>query len=375
MIWLVLAGMTALAFVLATWSVWRRPGAADAERRVDVYRRQLQEIGSEEARGVLATSDAAAARLEVERRLLRAAEGESPEGSRKLSPLVLLTIVGLAFGASGAVYLKLGQPTLAGSAHRSPGEALASPEDKDGPSMNVLVDRLLAYLGENPEEMEGWTHLRRAAPALGREADWARGLRQAVDARPENADLKVLYAESLIALGGGQMTPAAALALAEAEALDPSHPALRYYQGLALLHDGKAAEAEAHWRALLADAPPEANWRGQIERRIAEAELRQGKTPELNETAAGALMAMAPEDQERAIRGMVDGLAARLEADPSDGDGWLRLARAYGVLGEGEKARVAYAQAAKIAEAEGDGALAEAIAAETAARLPYSGRN
>ena len=47
------------------------------------------------------------------------------------------------------------------------------------------------------------------------------------------------------------------------------------------------------------------------------------------------------------IRGMVDGLAARLKDNPADVDGWLRLSRAYGVLGEPERARDALGSAAK----------------------------
>ena len=45
------------------------------------------------------------------------------------------------------------------------------------------------------------------------------------------------------------------------------------------------------------------------------------------------------------IHGMVDRLAARLKQDGSDVDGWVRLVRAYKVLGETEKARAAAADA------------------------------
>ena len=44
------------------------------------------------------------------------------------------------------------------------------------------------------------------------------------------------------------------------------------------------------------------------------------------------------------IRGMVDRLAARLRDKPDDLEGWRRLARAYQVLGEAEKAREAQAR-------------------------------
>ena len=45
-----------------------------------------------------------------------------------------------------------------------------------------------------------------------------------------------------------------------------------------------------------------------------------------------------------AIRGMVDALAARLEQNGADVEGWLRLVRSYAVLGEAEKARDAFAR-------------------------------
>jgi len=42
-----------------------------------------------------------------------------------------------------------------------------------------------------------------------------------------------------------------------------------------------------------------------------------------------------------AIRGMVDGLAARLAQNGQDLEGWLRLVRSYTVLHEPDKARAA----------------------------------
>ena len=55
------------------------------------------------------------------------------------------------------------------------------------------------------------------------------------------------------------------------------------------------------------------------------------------------------------IRGMVEQLAARLEDNPDDLEGWLRLAQSWRVLGEWEKARDAYARASALAP--GDAAL------------------
>ncbi len=52
----------------------------------------------------------------------------------------------------------------------------------------------------------------------------------------------------------------------------------------------------------------------------------------VDQTTRAAVEAMAPQDQQQMIRGMVAKLAARLEASPDDSDGWIRLMRSYAVL-------------------------------------------
>ena len=54
---------------------------------------------------------------------------------------------------------------------------------------------------------------------------------------------------------------------------------------------------------------------------------------------------MAPQDRAAMVRGMVERLAARLERDGSDVEGWLRLVRAYTVLGDRGRALSAAADA------------------------------
>jgi len=57
------------------------------------------------------------------------------------------------------------------------------------------------------------------------------------------------------------------------------------------------------------------------------------------------MAALSPEERSGQIRSMVEGLAARLEDDPSDIEGWLRLAQSRSVLGEPEAAEEAYRRA------------------------------
>ena len=61
--------------------------------------------------------------------------------------------------------------------------------------------------------------------------------------------------------------------------------------------------------------------------------------PALPDETIAASKEMNDGDRNAMIRGMVDRLATRLKQNGDDVEGWLRLVRAYLVLGEHERAR------------------------------------
>jgi cytochrome c-type biogenesis protein CcmH len=63
---------------------------------------------------------------------------------------------------------------------------------------------------------------------------------------------------------------------------------------------------------------------------------------------------MTPDQRNEMVRGMVARLAERLKQEGSDVDGWLRLLRAYMVLGEPDKARAAAGDARRALASEPD---------------------
>lgn len=108
------------------------------------------------------------------------------------------------------------------------------------------------------------------------------------------------------------------------------------------------------------DSPADAPWVPSVRQHLTEAAQRLGldpKTaiPEPQQPAAqasspaAAIASLPPDEQAKAIRGMVEGLAARLEQSPDDLQGWVRLARARGVLGDTAAAVDAYARAVALA--------------------------
>jgi len=72
---------------------------------------------------------------------------------------------------------------------------------------------------------------------------------------------------------------------------------------------------------------------------------------------------MSEADRQAMIERMVSGLAGRLEAAPDDPEGWLRLIRAYAVLGRQDEAEGAVARALQgVASEEGRGRIRQLAA-------------
>ena len=122
-------------------------------------------------------------------------------------------------------------------------------------------------------------------------------------------------------------------------------PKAGYYLGLADEQDGKRDAAAAKWRALLDAAPPDAPWANFVREaltRVTGAPVA-AKGPAAGDVTAADTMNEAQRTE--MIRGMVQRLAARLQTDGSDVEGWLRLVRSYAVLGDRDKAKDAAADA------------------------------
>jgi cytochrome c-type biogenesis protein CcmI len=72
---LILAVMTAAAIFAVIWPLARHASAANSGSDIEVYRDQLNEVERDVAAGLIAKTEAEAARVEISRRLLAAADG------------------------------------------------------------------------------------------------------------------------------------------------------------------------------------------------------------------------------------------------------------------------------------------------------------
>ncbi len=365
MIFWAFAGLlTAVAVGLLLLPLLRRTGETLPRQAYDlnVYRDQLGEVERDLDRGVLTEDQAAAARTEIERRLLGAAERQ-PETAREVrgkgpsSRRAGLLAAGLALGLpAGAfsLYLLIGAPGVPSIPLAERATTADDPTD-----MATLVERLARRLAANPEDPQGWRLLARSYGQLGRFDEAAAAFRQAIARGGEDAETWASLGEMLTAATGGLVTPEARQAFATALRHNPDDPRARYYGGLAFAQDERFQDALGVWQSLQADSPLDAPWRNLLEQQIARTQAALGiegggaptPAPAPGPTAEDRAAAADMTADERAafIRSMVDRLATRLENEPDDLDGWLRLTRAYTVLGERDKATEALDRATELA--------------------------
>ena len=315
-----------------------------------VYRDQLRELERDRTRGVLNEAEAAAARLEIQRRLLAAAAMPSGRAIRAgASPIAAVVIALLTAGGSLGLYLRLGAPSVPDMPFVS---RKVDPPSSSGQALAALKQRTEA----EPSNPEAWLRYGRTAADSDQWAESATALERAIRLGQSDPETLTAFGEMLTLASGGTVPPAARTAFAAALAKDPSIEAARYYMALAEGQGGDPAKAMAQLQALLADLPANAPARAGILQRIAEAAkaagvpvpaLPEGKpaAPGPDAAAMEAASQMPEADRQVMVRGMVAQLASKMESDPSNLEGWMRLGRAYAVLGDTDKAADAYERA------------------------------
>jgi cytochrome c-type biogenesis protein CcmH len=338
-IWALFALMTGAAVLAVLWPLSRRTAEVEADHPdAGFFRDQIAEIERDRGRGLLSDVEAEAARIEAARRLLRAADasggstsdavGEPALRRRRAVSAIALSVVPILaiaiYGAYGSPHLPA-QPLSARFA--------ADPQRID---LAAAVAQIEAHLAKNPEDGRGWEVVAPVYLRTGRHEDAVRAYGAALRLLGETGPRLADYAEALVGAKDGVVSAEALAAFEKALAKEPAMPKARFYVAQAAEQDGNVARARAQYAEIMAKAPPEAAWAPLVRERLAR--LPSGAGVE-------AVAAMAPPNRQAAIRGMVEGLAARLEANGGSAEEWSRLVRSYAVLGEHEKAKVALARA------------------------------
>lgn len=296
------------------------PGVVDSPE-VAHLRLQLREIEADVAGGRLGAPEAQAARGELARELLRLkaeAKPVSADGRRGIVAVAVAATALLAFGVYGA----LGRPDL-------PAMPLAQRTDLTVPEMSLddAIARIEAQLQATPDDVRGWSVIAPAYMQLGRFADAANALRKVIEIEGPNADRETDLGEALMMAAGGTIAGEPHDLFTSAAARDPAHVRSRYYLAEEAMRTGDYEAAKANWERLvdLAGTGTE-SWLPAAQSGLAAAEA--------------GLRGEVPNDP--AIAGMVEGLSDRLMQDGGTVEEWTRLVRSRLVLGQADRAQLAY---------------------------------
>jgi cytochrome c-type biogenesis protein CcmH len=346
-LWVIFALMTAAAIFAVVWPLGRAPRVSAGGSDLAVYKDQLKEIDSDRASGLIGEAEAEAARLEISRRLLAAAEAPTGDGAARLaSPKAerrrLAAVAALAVLTLGPLgfYIALGSPNIPGE----PAFARVT-TPKGHESIASLVSQVEAHLAASPNDGAGWEVLAPVYTRLGRFDDAVQARKKALLFNGATATREADLGEAETAAANGVVTAEAKAAFERAVASDPKEPKARYFLGLAAEQDGRNDEAASIWHSMLAEAPTGAPWVGFVRQALARVSGGAVATVEPSTADVSAAADMSADARRDMIRGMVARLAGRLHDNGADVEGWLRLVRAYVVLGDRAKAKDAAADA------------------------------
>ncbi len=390
--WIIIAIMAAVATALLVMPLLgtRLAGAARGAHALQVYRQQLKELQTDEARGILPADPAHAARLEIQRRILAIADdGATISGppSIRSSRLLAVGLAILAPALAVTMYFQLGSPSLTPEATVQQVRGA----DKEHLDMAALTQQLAARLEKSSGDLQGWMLLGRSYLNLGDTANAVIAYRKAVALAGDKPAPMVLaeFAEALVYSRDGQVDDEAAATFRRVLQIMPSEPRAKFFLAMQRAQKGDPTGALQDWVALIKSAPPDAPWLPAVREQAQETATQlnldlagmlpdQPPVPESQGPSTEDMQAAAqlPEgDRKAMIENMVAGLAERLNTqEPDNVDGWLKLGRAYGVLGRPVDQLMAFRRASDAGPKRPDALTAYADALDAAGESQHAGK-
>lgn len=332
----------------------------DLQDQIDQLMLARATLDEDHQTGQLSDSDFAATCLDIDRRLLglsqqvAQASASSPKDQTLTRLAVGLAII-LPLGAA-LIYATLGRPDLRDNPLVDRAAEIASRSETITATKENLAQNLAraqAATVATPDDIESWLKLAEAAASVNDSATEIRALRMARQLTNDDPSVLSLLAEALSRAADGQVTVPARDLIDTVLATDPDEPRALFLSGLAAFQDGDYQAAVTRWQRLLSISTADAPWLPIVRANIAQAAEAGGiALPPANGPDADSIAAaadMTAKDRQAMILSMVESLRDRLDETPDDTEGWLRLARAYDVLGDRAAAFTALARATESA--------------------------
>lgn len=269
--WILTALATALAALLVLTGA-RRGADAVVDDRPAAAGRELTELDSLRARGLIDEDAWAAARAEAARRLLSDTSGPVRLQSGRHDPRWVLLGVGLTAAAALGLYWTLGKPGYGDQPYQKRVEAWGSSTDPLEPVQIAAV--LAREVRLDPDNRRMLTMLGAARFQADDPIGAASAFRKALNKDPNDARSWARLGESLVRSQDGAVGPDAEAAFREAIKRDPTQLGALFFLGDAALARGDVADARGRWMPLIAALDVGDPRRAELEQRLAAASAR-----------------------------------------------------------------------------------------------------
>ena len=364
-LWISFALLAAAVATLLVRNAGSKAASGTHSPDLDVYRDQLDELQSDTERGVIDADQAAAARAEIARRLLKQAAAPAAPA---LAPNHSAFTEKLLFACAAAVpvlslvlYLWVGSPGLPGNPLA---ERLASAPNAAAP--NDMIAKVEARLRDHPDDGQGWAVIAPVYLSMGRAPDAANAFARAITLLGETPERLLGLAKANVVANNGMVNEPARKALQRILEIDPARIEAKFWLGVYDEQNGRPDAAAATYLALLSGGPADAPWRKAVEERLAAVTGKSvaappaGMTPPVLAPAAAGLpvsgpdakgptpaqfvaaaQKLAPEMREQMIGRMIAKATDIVKANPQDIAAWSRIVTGHAALGKRPDAKSA----------------------------------
>lgn len=274
MIWALFAVLVAATLAILLVPLLRRRAKAlsRAEYDLTVYKDQLAEVEREVERGTLSADQAGAARTEIQRRILAAADqgGDAADTAspRKVAGLAAVIAAGVPATAL-VLYALLGSPRLPDQPYSARADKVHEMEDQAA-FVQRMVAQLTAKLEKDPNDGQGWAMLGRSLRVMNQPGKAREAYTRAARLMPGNAEVRLELASMLLdeIPQGAPLTPEFVGLMREIVAVDPKNADALYFLGISEMQTGNKAKARDYWTRLLVLLPEGSEDRATIQKQV-----------------------------------------------------------------------------------------------------------
>ena len=338
MIWGIFIILTLTGLASARYMVRQ----SQSHNPLEYYKNQLKELEIDIKRGLVDPESIKSAKLEIERRILKANvktnNSHLKQHAKSNLPIEVLA-AGIISLSAFALYFNFGSPKLPSTpAVRNSFENQHITDG--GPTFKEAISKIEGHLVNNPDDVQGWEVLTTSTRAVNDFTKAIHAYNQLIRLQPDNIDWYIKRLEAYISMANGRITPAANLLIKNITEIAPDHPAGQFYQGLAYKQAGNLNDAFQIWQTLLDNSNTNAPWYITLQGQLREIELERGTKRITGPSTSDieAITNLTPKDQASFINSMIERLKGKLLQNPDNIDGWEILARALVQQGKKEEA-------------------------------------